>query len=115
MTVDWSQFRDGDRVRVVFEGEFLDDGYIVVHHPPREMCVSPNISRHAASAELIERPFVAPEAGKLFRHRGRVYVSLGSIGFRKILTCAGTPTNSPASVSPWKGMAAGDIEVIDGV
>lgn len=84
MSVDWSQFRDGDRVRVVFEGTWYAPDQSREDRPcfghlaitPGDSLVSTHGALpHATSAELIERPFVAPEAGKLFRSTLPVYGS----------------------------------------
>lgn len=83
MSVDWSQFRDGDKVRVVFEGTWEEDAIrLALGH----MAVSGTL-RFATSAELIERPFTPPSAGEFFRIRepgAMVWISLGPDGFHLV-------------------------------
>lgn len=103
MSVDWSQFRDGDKVRVVFEGTWrtnmpmpgvhcLDVGNGQLH--------SDGSLRSATSAELIERPFTPPPEGTLFRVNGAgiesyVWISLGVDGFRIVRGSQGSARVNP--------------------
>ena len=122
MTVDWSEFRDGDRVRVTFEGAWRDDTYEGGAGVQIEPCYflranDRDLGGSATSAELIERPFTPPAAGKLFRSgKGAIYISLGDSGYRSVRGVFGQIVeNSPtflwddADPSLWRR----EIEVLD--
>jgi len=94
MTIDWTQFRDGDRVRVTFEGVWTQRQT----HPSAYLAsdgghnfYETGTLRGATFAEVIERPFTPPAAGKLFRVKDSVFISLGDIGFRGVRSLAGNP------------------------
>jgi len=122
MSVDWSQFRNEDRVRVTFEGTW-EEGDMFRFNGSATGC----LYRHgyltlATSAELIERPFTPPAAGKLFRpgiptERDCLCVSLGADGFRMVRDVYGKPRAEQRDyqwdqeTQAWRD----SIEVIDGV
>jgi len=119
MSVDWSQFRDGDRVRVTFEGvwdagdalRFDGDGNLYLYQP--------GYLTHATSAELIERPFTPPAAGKLFRcgPADDLYISDGS-RYRCVRWRGRAATDNESQWFPWSAAIPSwraSIEVIDGV
>lgn len=113
MSVDWSQFRDGDKVRVTFEGTWEDDG-IRLHLGYLGWLAVDGTLKSATSAELIERPFTPPPAGKLFVAPGDVLgMSLGTKGYRVLRTHEGDPVNLDF---PWLGISPewkATIEVLD--
>jgi hypothetical protein len=100
--VDWSQFRDGDRVRVTFEGVWIERPMNGVGlELARGVIIWPdgNHAKYATSAELIERPFTPPAAGKLFRHSdGRLFQSLSENRFMVIRWADGVPAHSTSGL-----------------
>jgi hypothetical protein len=120
VSVDWSQFRDGDRIRVSFEGVWRTSDAVAA-----EYCYLATGGRYmdvrdglypATSAELIERPFTPPDEGKLFRdNRAVLWISLGSRGFRMLRFSHGDVAEG-GSARSWSGMQPGwlaNIEVLD--
>lgn len=113
MSVDWSQFRDGDRVRVIFEGDWRSD---VLWYDDGCQASRQGRLRHATSAELIERPFTPPAAGKLFRNGDCLYMSWGAT-----FVCIRLDDGNPYSAlvgngERWSAMAPewlASIEVLD--
>jgi hypothetical protein len=123
MSVDWSQFRDGDKVRVTFEGTWRTSVPM-----PEVHCLaigngklhSDGSLRSATSAELIERPFTPPPAGTLFRpgpsERVCIYVSHGPDGFRLVRNAYGRPGLTSTVVAAWDSESPewlASIEVLD--
>lgn len=101
VSVDWSQFKVGDRVRVTFEGTFDRDDdrqQPIVTGSAFEMY---GYLDFATSAELIERPFVPPAEGKLFRRNTFVYISLGDEGFRYVRDSPNSPSIDPEALYRW--------------
>jgi hypothetical protein len=93
--VDWTVFKDGDRVRVTFEGTLdrgrdgLDDERWLNVGRCRSFRLGPlggvsTALTEATSAELIERPFDPPAAGKLFAYQGDLFISDGDSGYYRI-------------------------------
>jgi len=128
MSVDWSQFRNKDRVRLVFEGEWrtadesatITGGFRPDGASPHCWIFLPGWIELATSADLVERPFTPPAAGTLFRNES-LWISLGDAGFRLVrrwddeLPRPGMGEDRPR---PWSAMASewlADIEVIAGV
>jgi len=126
MTVDWSQFRNKDRVRLVFEGEWrtADESATSIgsFRPdgarPHCWLFLPGWIELAASAELIERPFTPPAAGSLFRDRvNDLYISDGS-RYRCVRWQGRAATGSESQWFPWSNSIPSwraTIEVVDGV
>jgi hypothetical protein len=108
--VDWSQFRDGDRVRVTFEGTLdrgrdgLDDERWLNVGRGRSFRLGPlggvsTALTQATSADLIERPFTPPAPGKLFRHAdGRLFQALSENRFMVIRWADGVPAHSTSGL-----------------
>ena len=120
MSVDWSQFRDGDKVRVTFEGVWEDDGIrLALGHVG--WLAGGGTLKSATSAELIERPFTPPPAGTLFRpgpasERVCIYVSHGPDGFCLVRNAYGRPGLTIAVVAAWDSESPewlASIEVLD--
>jgi len=120
MSVDWFQFRDGDRMRVTFEGTWEEGDMFRLNGSDTGGLYRHGYLTHATSAELIERPFTPPAAGKLFRNES-LWVSLGDAGFRLVRRWDGeVPGHGMGEDRPrlWSAMAPewlADIEVVDGV
>jgi len=128
VSVDWSRFRDGDRVRVTFEGVWrsaFEGDWRSDRANGGQMWFGPNAGyvatygtlQDATSAELIERSFTPPEAGKLFRRYGTLFVSVDKDRYRKIRDSDGRPVVNP-EWQFWENLTAEDrdaIEVIDSV
>ena len=120
MSVDWSQFRDGDRVRVTYEGVWRST--VVGDYLATEgfNLYRGESLRIVTSAELIERPFTPPAAGTLFRNES-LWISLGDAGFRLVRRWDGElprPGMGEDRPRPWSAMASewlADIEVVAGV
>lgn len=119
MNVDWSQFRDGDRVRVAFEGVWMRGVAasvvgVALDGSDTAMLTMGGYLGLATSAELIERPFTPPARGKLFRSKvGVLYISLGDRGYRVVRDRVGSPQ---VIEFPWNGVDPGwrdGIEVLD--
>lgn len=128
-TIDWTQFRPGDKVRITFEGTWRgvwdDDGWgmtmFVANDGRKDDGCAASYGRgtlmQAASAELIERPF--PAAGKLFqvlRANATLYISLGRSGYRVVRYVDGTPNTGSSGAIPWSAMEPdwiASIEVLD--
>lgn len=119
--VDWSQFRDGDRVRVSFEGTYRAESddlseQVVLDSGTRLYLYGASWPKHeAVSAELIERPFMPPKIGKLFKDEtGALFMSV-SEGFRPLREADGDPVVAGAfclwdfSSTDWRD----SIEVLD--
>ena len=119
VSVDWSQFRDGDRVRVTFEGTW-DEGDMFRFDGSGNLLHQHGYLTHATSAELIERPFTPPDEGTVFRNES-LWISMGDAGFRLVRRWDGKvprPGMGEDRPRPWSAMASewlADIEVIAGV
>ena len=128
MTVDWSQFRNKDRLRLVFEGEWrtADESATITgsFRPdgarPHSWIFLPGWIELAISAELIERPFTPPAAGKLFRDGSvddDLYISDGT-RFRCVRWRGRAATADEDHWFSWSEAIPAwrdSIEVIDGV
>lgn len=101
VSVDWSEFKDGDRVRVTFEGTFKANGVELEGRRGWTTFYQPGYLDAATSAELIERPFVPPAEGKLFRRNTFVYISLGDEGFRYVRDSPNSPSIDPEALYRW--------------
>jgi len=119
MTVDWSRFRDKDRLRVTFEGTW--DAYregLQLAGPAAFTFYVSGYLEQATSAELIERPFTPPAAGKLFRDRSAdLYISDGS-RYRCVRWQGRAATGNESQWFPWSDSIPSwraTIEVIDDV
>jgi len=121
MTVDWSRFRDKDRLRVTFEGTW--DAYregLQLAGPAAFTFYVSGYLEQATSAELIERPFTPPAAGTLFRNES-LWISLGDAGFRLVrrwddeVPRPGMGEDRPRLWSAMVPEWLADIEVIDDV
>ena len=120
MSVDWSRFCGGDRVRVTFEGTWDEGDALRFDGDGNLYLYLPGYLTLATSAELIERPFTPPAAGTLFRNES-LWISLGDAGFRLVRRWDGElprPGMGEDRPRPWSAMAPewlADIEVIAGV
>jgi hypothetical protein len=118
--VNWDQFRDGDRIRVTFEGVWRTSDtqggeYRYLATGGRNMHIRDALYP-ATSAELIERPFQPPAAGKLFRAgMGQLCISLGD-HFRIVRTNGGNVPGWPGLGYPFQKEThewRDSIEVLD--
>ena len=123
MSVDWSQFRDGDKIRVSLEGTYRSDApdmseQIVLGNDVRLYLYeshSAGFRDSITSAELIERPFTPPPAGTLFRSGSGALHIAESCGYRTVRTPTGKPVYDDKFHS-WSGEYQeflNSIEVID--
>lgn len=108
--IDWSQFRDNDKVRITLEGEWRDSR---LYLSDRIWFGLSGTLKHANSAELIKKPWTPPPAGTLFKSPGGwVYQSLGFKGFRAIRNSIGSPVEKSESCWPDSRWLS-DIEILD--